>query len=183
MELIRIDPLVAWILRTALAALFAVSALHKIRDPRAFLDTFSEYEILPRLLSIPGATALVVGETALAVGLLADYDGAGFGLAAVSLLSIYTLAISVNLMRGRRDIDCGCLGPARRQPLSSGLVIRNGLLAAAAAATCIPVSDRNLNLVDGISLIGGLVTLVLLFNAINILAVQSWRWPVRENAS
>jgi uncharacterized membrane protein YphA (DoxX/SURF4 family) len=183
MELIRLDPLVAWILRTALATLFAVAALHKIRDPRAFLETFSEYEILPRMLIVPGATALVVSEAALAVGLLADYDGVGFGLAAVSLLSIYALAISVNLMRGRRDIDCGCLGPAGRQPLSSGLVVRNGLLAAAAAATCLPVSDRNLNVVDGISLLGGLVTLVLLFNAINILAVQTWRWPMRENAS
>jgi hypothetical protein len=183
MELIRIDPLVAWILRTALAVLFAAAAVHKIRHPRAFLETLSEYEILSRILIIPGATALVVAETALAVGLLADYDGVGFGLAAVSLLSIYALAIAVNLMRGRRDIECGCLGPAGHQPLSSGLVIRNGLLAAAAAATCLPISDRNLNLVDGISLIGGLVTLVLLFNAINILAVQTWRWPVRENAS
>ena len=189
MELVRFDPVFAWILRASLAALFATAAVHKIRDPRAFLQTFSEYEILPRIFIVPAAIALVATETSIAVGLLAvqpsnpENAGVGAGLAALSLLSIYSLAIGVNLLRGRRDIDCGCLGPAGRQPLSRSLVIRNGLLAVGAGATCLPISHRSLNLVDGISLLCGLVTLVLLFNAINILAVQTWRWPVRENAS
>jgi len=38
------------------------------------------------------------------------------------LLALYTLAVVVNLARGRREIDCGCFGPAARQPLSAALV-------------------------------------------------------------
>ena len=37
--------------------------------------------------------------------------------AAALLLALYAGAIGVNLARGRRDIDCGCGGPASRQPI------------------------------------------------------------------
>lgn len=183
MELIRIDPVLAWILRASLAALFAAAALQKIRDPCAFLRTFSEYEILPRPLTVPSAFALVVAESSIAVALMVGPDGDAPGLAAVSLLLIYTLAIVTNLLRGRRDIDCGCLGPAKRQPLSVWLVLRNGMLAVGAAATALPVAGRSLHWFDGVTLLGGFLTLVLLFNAVNVLAAQTWLWPEPERVS
>lgn len=183
MELFRFDPVFAWILRASLAALFAAAAVHKIRDPRAFLQTFSDYELLPSLVTTPGAIVLVVTELSIAIALLIDPDGGRAGLAAVMLLSIYTFAISVNLLRGRRKIDCGCFGPAHRQPLAGWLVVRNGILVVAAAAVCLPISNRSLHLIDGLSLLGGFWTLVLLFNAINILAAQTTLWPEPESAS
>jgi uncharacterized membrane protein YphA (DoxX/SURF4 family) len=183
MELIRLDPVLAWILRASLAALFATAAVHKIRDPRAFLRTFSEYEILPRLFTAPGAIALVVAELSIAIGLLVGVSGNQAGLAAVSLLMIYSLAIIVNLCRGRLKIDCGCLGAANGQSLSVRLVLRNGILAIGAAAISLPISERSLLLVDGISLVGGFLTLVLLFNAINILAAETWLRPEPESIS
>jgi uncharacterized membrane protein YphA (DoxX/SURF4 family) len=183
MELIRLDPVLAWILRASLAALFATATVHKIRDPRAFLRTFSEYEILPRRLTAPGAIALVVAEGSIAVGLLIDPSGYQAGLAAASLLLVYTVAITVNLLRGRRKIDCGCLGPANRQTLSAWLILRNGMFAVGAAATSLPISDRSLHLIDGISLLGGFLTFALLFHAINILAAETWLWPEPESVS
>jgi uncharacterized membrane protein YphA (DoxX/SURF4 family) len=183
MELIRLDPVFAWVLRSSLAALFATAAIHKIRDPRAFLRTFSEYKILPRRLTAPGAIALVVAELSISIGLLVGARGYLAELAAVSLLLVYTLAIGVNLLRGRRNIDCGCLGPASRQTLSGWLLFRNALLTIGAAAICLPISGRRLEFVDGISLVGGFLTLLLLFNAINILTAQTWRWPEPESVS
>ena len=183
MELIRFDPVFTWILRASLAALFATAAVHKIRDPRTFLHTFSDYEILPPLVTAPGAIVLVVAELSIAVALLIDPDAGRAGLAAASLLSIYTLAIAVNLLRGRRKIDCGCFGPAHRQPLAGWLVLRNAVLAMAAAAICLPISDRSLHLLDGLSLLGGFLTLALLFNAINVLAAESAPWPEPESLS
>ena len=180
MELVRLDPVLAWVLRACLAALFATAAAHKIRDPRAFLRTFSEYEILPRVFTAPGAIALVVAELSIAVGLLVDPGGYQAGLAAASLLLLYSLAIAVNLFRGRRKIDCGCLGPANQQPLSGWLILRNVVIAVGAAATSLPISGRDLHFIDGISLLGGFLTLVLLFNAINILAAERWLWPEPE---
>jgi len=183
MESLRLDPILAWILRTSLALLFATAAVHKIRDPRAFLRTFSDYELLPSLFATPGAIALVLAEVLITVGLLLEPGGHRAGLAAASLLLIYGLAIAVNLSRGRRKIDCGCFGPANHQPLSAWLVLRNGILALAAAATSLPVSSRSLHSVDAVSLLGGLLTLVLLFNAINTLAAETWLRPEPEGIS
>lgn len=183
MSSIEIDPALAWILRASLATLFATAAAHKIRDPQSFIRTFAEYDILPRRFSASGAIALVAAELSIATGLLIAPRGIPVGFAAVSLLLIYSLAIIVNLIRGRLEIDCGCLGPASRQPLSAWLVMRNGVLILGAAATSLPISDRSLHFIDGFSLLGGFLTLALLFNAVNVLAAQSWLRPEPERLS
>ncbi len=184
MESLRLDPALAWILRTSLAALFATAVFHKLRDPRAFLHTFSEYEILPSRLTTPGALGLIAAEVLVVAGYCLDPFGVRPGLAALSLLLLYSLAIGLNLLRGRREIDCGCLGPASRQTrLSPWLLVRNGVLAFGAGATSLPVSERALHLVDGISVLGGFLMLVLLFNAIQLLAARTWLWPEAEPIS
>lgn len=188
MSSIEIDPALAWILRASLATLFAAAAMHKIRDPQSFIRTFAEYDILPRRFSASGAIALVAAELSIATGLLIAPRGIPVGFAAVSLLLIYSLAIIVNLIRGRLEIDCGCLGPAShgpasRQPLSAWLVVRNGVLILGAAATSLPISNRSLHFIDGFSLLGGFLTLALLFNAVNVLAAQSWLRPEPERLS
>ena len=183
MEWIRLDPLIAWMLRASIALLLGSAAIHKLRDRRAFLRTLAGYEIVPSPFTVPAAIALIAAELSIAAGLLASDDGFQPAIAAATLLLLYSTAIGLNLLRGRRDIDCGCLGPAHRQPLSVWLLVRNALLIVAAGAAGLPVSERGLNLVDGISLLGGLTTLVLLFNATQLLAAQTWRWPERENTA
>ncbi|WP_289141256.1 MauE/DoxX family redox-associated membrane protein [uncultured Brevibacillus sp.] len=44
------------------------------------------------------------------------------------LLILYSVAIAINLLRGRRDISCGCGGVAGNHPISWLLVLRNLLL-------------------------------------------------------
>lgn len=56
--------------------------------------------------------------------------GAGLGIA---LLAVFALAMGINLARGRWEIDCGCFQSGRRQSLSAGLIMRNGLMSAALA--------------------------------------------------
>jgi hypothetical protein len=51
-------------------------------------------------------------------------------LLAFVILGVYTVAMSVNLARGRRYIDCGC--GDLPTPLSGWLLLRNGLLMALA---------------------------------------------------
>ena len=48
----------------------------------------------------------------------------------MTLIGIYTTAIAVNLLRGRRSIDCGCGGEPT--PLSAWMLLRNVLLVALA---------------------------------------------------
>jgi hypothetical protein len=65
----------------------------------------------------------------------------------LTLLALFTVAITVNLARGRVLIDCGC-GGASGQKLSRGLVVRNflmmlGLALAWAAPQWLAEGDRS----------------------------------------
>ena len=76
------DPVLAVVLRGALALLFVVAALHKLRDRDAFRATLDAYELLPPALGAPLARAVPMLEIAAAVLLVAPRaDGVGAVLA------------------------------------------------------------------------------------------------------
>src|SRR5437870_1480218 len=128
------DPVIDLTLRTALALLFFVAAGHKLRDLDRFRATLAEYRLLPAGL-VPLAAALVVAVEVAAAGALLVPGARAAGLVvAAALLALYGAAIAINLARGRRDIDCGCAGPAVRRPITGALVARNAALAALALA-------------------------------------------------
>jgi hypothetical protein len=88
---------------------------------------------------------------------------------AIVLLALYGAAIAVNLRRGRREIDCGCGGPATRQPLSGWLLLRNAVLAAAAGAALLPIAPRELGTFDRFTIAAAIGVLYLLYVATNAL--------------
>jgi hypothetical protein len=152
---VAIDPAVEAALRAALALLFAVSALHKLRDPEAFRAALEDYRLLPASLGRAAAAALPPAEALTAAALAAGGPGAlrALGpLLAAALLALYSGAIALNLARGRRQLDCGCLGPSLRQPLSPALLARNALLAAAALACLLVPSERTLVWLDAVTI-------------------------------
>jgi hypothetical protein len=143
-----LDPVVGGILWLGLSLLFLGAALHKLRDAAGFRAALAGYELVPRRLLAPAALALALAEAAAGAGLLLpSLRSLALGLALI-LLAAYTAAIGANLLRGRREIDCGCAGPAARQPLSEGLVLRNLALALAAGAGLLPVAERPLQWLD-----------------------------------
>jgi len=148
------DPVIDFTLRTALALLFFVAAGHKLQNLGRFRATLAEYRLLPAGL-VPLAAALVVSVEVAAAGALLVPGARAAGLvAAAALLVLYGAAIAINLARGRRDIDCGCAGPAVRRPISGALVARNAALAALALAGLVPVRPRALLWVDGLTVAG-----------------------------
>ncbi len=161
-----VDPVLLWLARLGLALLFCAAALHKARDLPAFSESLRDYQILPGPLSNAGARALMAAELAGAAALLlpsADPVGA---LSTLALLGLYSAAIALNLARGRRHVDCGCLGPAQRQPLAPWLLVRNATLSLGALLLLLPAgAPRTVHWIDGISLLGGIALLVLLWNA------------------
>jgi len=143
-----IDPVLVLSIRLGLAALLFAAAWHKLREFEHFAATVAGYRLLPAALAGPVAVLLVCIECALAICLLLAFSpavGAGVAL----LLSLYALAITVNLLRGRADIDCGCTGPAAgRSGLSWGLVGRNACLVIVALLAALPVTGRSLSVLD-----------------------------------
>ena len=164
-----LDPMLDWLIRGAMALLFAASAIHKGRDMRGFTRILADYDVLPRRI-VPLVAVCVVGielVTALLL-LLPGVTQAGAALV-FGLLGLYSTALGFNLWRGRREIDCGCLGPAHAQPLSIWLVVRNVVLMGLIALTLLPVAPRSLHPVDALSLFGGLMVSALTWHALHVL--------------
>ncbi len=161
----EIDPVLALALRACMALLFAAAALHKLSDPMAFRSVLSDYRLVPDGLVTPIAWATGVGELLLAVAFLLPAAGLLPALAAAALLTVYSCAIAINLLRGRRDLDCGCGGPPQR--LHPGLLGRNLALVAAGLMACAPTSARALGWLDGLSFLGTVACASLLWAASN----------------
>lgn len=165
---ITLDPVVGVVLRASLSVLFAAAAWHKLRDGSAFRATLRDYQLLPAGLVPWAVPALVFAELFVAGGLWLRPWGVLAGALAVFLLGVYSLAIAVNLARGRRRIDCGCLGPASQQSISASLLVRNAVLGVGSGTVLLPTSQRALHFwVDGLTAVAGVATLVLLFVAVN----------------
>jgi hypothetical protein len=166
-----IDPVAAWLLRLALAGVFASAALHKARDLDAFAAAVAAHRLVPEASVGVFARALALCEIAAAAGLLVPASAPLAAGLAAALLALYTSAIAINLARGRREIDCGC--SARPQPLSGRLLARNAALGALAIAAALPASARAWVWVDALTVAAGLAALALLWLAAQTLAFSA----------
>jgi hypothetical protein len=165
------DPTIDVTVRGALALLFAAASVHKLRAPAFFRGTLADYRVMPAA-AVPAVAWLVpAAEAAVACGLVVRRVPGLLGAAV--LLATYGLAIGVNLARGRRDLDCGCAGPAARRPISGWLVARNVTLALVALAAALPVEARALTWIDAVTVTGATVALAAVYAATDRLLAQA----------
>jgi hypothetical protein len=88
-------------------------------------------------------------------------------MAAILVLIAYASGLGVNLLRGRRDLDCGC-GTARdRRAIAGWMVWRNLILGGALGITLLPWSPRSFDLTDLLTVLGGLTVGVTLYAAVD----------------
>lgn len=141
-----IDPIVSLSVRGAFALLFAVSAIEKSKAPGIFFFHLEQYQLLPKSLLLVTGASIVLLELGIATLLVTPfyYEGVLFG---ALLLSVYTGAILINLLRGRIWMDCGCLG-TEGEGLSYWLVIRNLTLLTILLIALIPPGQRQLLWLD-----------------------------------
>lgn len=96
--------------RLLLAGVFLFSAQSKLRDVRRFVQIVLAYRILPLSLGRLYGRLLPWLEGALGLWLLlgvaARYASAPAGL----LLLSFFAAVALNLLRGRKQLECGCFG-------------------------------------------------------------------------
>ena len=149
-----IDPVIAGALRVLLSLLFAAAVAHKLADLAAFRIVLHDYHVLPRSLVTPATGLVVATEAWLALAFLVPSWSAAAPRVAIALLAIYSTGISLNLLRGRHTLECGCAPSAYRQPLSAWLVARNVVLMGGAAATMLPSSARELAWLDAVTFVG-----------------------------
>ena len=180
-----VDPVVPLLAHAALALLFAQAGWHKLRDLGGFEAVFDAYEIVPRAWAPLAAHGLVLVEIGVALGLAwgaLPVPGAAIaslcaGVGTVAAMTVYAVAIAINLARGRAEIDCGCMGPAGRpQHIAPWLIARNAVVAlgalpiltlglGAAAERACP-----LHWIDGLTLLGAVAALALAWSAVHGIA-------------
>ncbi|MBX9884144.1 MAG: methylamine utilization protein MauE [Novosphingobium sp.] len=151
---------------------FLQAALAKLRHRELLVGVIANYRLLPAVLVAPAALLLPPAEIAVAIGLLLGGQALA-AAAAIALLVIFAVAMGINIVRGRRAIDCGCGRSHLRQPLSWLLVARNLVLAALLVPRLLPgAMPTAADLV--VALAGGLAVflIVQLFNAIGALAAS-----------
>jgi len=171
-----LDPAIEVVLRGGLALLFGATAFEKARDFNGFRAALIGYALLPERLAGAIAALLASSEAALAIALVAPAAlelRATALVASAALLALYGAAIAVNLARGRRDIECGCGGPASRQPLSEWLLARNALLLAAALVCRGGAASRPLVWVDALTVGGGIAVLAATWLAVHRLLANA----------
>jgi len=158
-----LDPVVHLTLRACLALLLGVAAWHKLADLARFRAVLAGYDVMPVGLVAVAAPLVVLVEVFIALGI-----GAGFAkaaLAAAVLLAGYAALIKWSIGRGRAGIDCGCMGPSSRMPLSPLLVARNLIVAFAALVATLPPAPRALGAADAASVAAAVAVLTLLWAA------------------
>jgi len=161
-----LDPAIGALLLGCFALLFASAALHKLRAYAQFAAILHAYRVLPEAAA-PLAPLVPLLELTVALALLVPATRPGAALVGAALLAAYAAAIALNLVRGRRDLACGCGGPDEARPIAPWMVGRNLLLAALLAATLVPWRGRDLRATDMLTMVGGMAVATLLYVSID----------------
>ena len=160
------DPVIELVICYALALLWFTAAVKKAFAFEGFVATLRDYRLVPESTMVPFSAALVGMELCFSIGVVLPFTRSFFLLSSAGLFGIYAAAIGINLFRGRRYIDCGCMGLAQ-QSLSGWLVWRNLLLAGLALACLLPVQPREFLWLDSISIIFAVGALVAIYATVN----------------
>ena len=116
----------------ALSGTFLLSGVAKVRDPLPAAQSMRELGIAP---ASSGAAKLLGGlELGVGVALLLPPTTVLARLTAVALLVVFTIAILIALVSGRRPA-CHCFGQLSSHPIGATTVVRNLVLSANARLT------------------------------------------------
>ncbi|WP_173104712.1 MauE/DoxX family redox-associated membrane protein [Bacillus sp. KH172YL63] len=116
------------VLRGLTAYLFLSTAYHKISNYTQHLGIVENYRIIKRKYITPLVIFLIVIELTVSITLLVGLYIKWSLAVSLMLLIVYTLAVSINLNRGRHELSCGCGGIIGNDRISYKTIIRNLVL-------------------------------------------------------
>ena len=155
--------------RLLLSAVFLVAAAAKLRDPAGSRKAVADFG-MPGALATPIAFALPFAEIAVALALVPKASAWYGALGVIALMAVFTAAIIVNLLLGRRP-DCHCFGELTNSAIGWPTVGRNVVIGAVALFVAAQGTDGigssaiawldNLDVAEGVALANGLIALVI----------------------
>lgn len=152
--------------RLTIAVIFALAAFHAMREWAVFGGIVEQYRIAPRRLALIAARILPPLELVAAAALVMPITSGAGAVLGFCLMVLFTVAITVNLARGRVSIDCGC-GGASGQKLSTGLVVRNLVVMFGLVVAWVAPPEGVIDGVTMIGVMGASLALIALYFAAN----------------
>jgi len=114
------------ILRSSIAAVFAVAAIAKLTDIKGSAKAMSGFGI-PDALAVPFSIGLVIVELTLAMMLLIVRTSWFGAIGAALVLLIFTVVMAYHYFNGNVQ-DCHCFGQLAKEPVGVASIIRNAVL-------------------------------------------------------
>jgi uncharacterized membrane protein YphA (DoxX/SURF4 family) len=138
---------------------FGTALIGKLRHRDEFVAVVGNYRLMPQKLVTLAAWLVITLETLTALSLASGIRLQAGAALAIGSLSIFAAAMTINLARGRTQIDCGCFQSTLRQKLSAAHLVRNALLIIALA----PLLVSNAAIASSMQAFDGLVAGMALF--------------------
>jgi uncharacterized membrane protein YphA (DoxX/SURF4 family) len=126
-------PYVALFAGYFIGLILLLAGVSKLIAVSRFVEAVRGYKLLPEAAVGVVAKLLPWWEVLAGAWLLAGVVRVWAARSALFLFLLFAAAISINLLRGRRYISCGCFGPGKGRRIGWGLVGRNLLLSSMAA--------------------------------------------------
>jgi len=154
--------------RLLLAAVLGVAGVAKLLDREGSRRALVDFGVTARLAR-PAGLVLPLVELAAAAALIPNVSARLGALAALTLLSAFSVAIGVALVRGRRP-DCHCFGRLHSAPAGWPTLARNvGLAVLAAAVVWLEPRATALTATERPVVLG-------VAAGVAVVAVQAWLW-------
>ncbi|WP_075619582.1 MauE/DoxX family redox-associated membrane protein [Paenisporosarcina indica] len=112
-------------MRIIIGFIFLSSAISKLNNMTEHIVTVRKYKILPSRMVRSFSYFETFVELIASLLIIIGYKVELAGLILLALLSTYTFAIVINLLRGNTNISCGCGGVVGNHILSWVLPLRN----------------------------------------------------------
>jgi uncharacterized membrane protein YphA (DoxX/SURF4 family) len=113
------------LIRFVLGTIFLWSGASKMTDLGDFADAIRLYRLIPRVTAGAAARLVAWVEATLGTALLVGIGVSWASRVGIGLLAIFTVAIGINLFRGRR-IPCGCRRNST-EPIQIKHILRNSV--------------------------------------------------------
>ncbi len=164
--------LIVLAVRLLLACVFLVAAAAKLADRAGFGKALNDFGI-PARIARPLRFLTPLAEAATAVLLIPGGTARWGAVGALGLLVVFSIAIGVNLTRGRKP-DCHCFGQLHSSPAGWTAIARNGLFAAGAGFLLWKGGRFPLGSVPASAGGGEILVLSFAIAAFLILGVEGW---------
>ena len=99
-----------WGARLTVGAILLLGGVGKALYFKDFKKVLAAYQLLPADAVMPASIVLIAGEILCGFSMFVTGLRTIAGFWAIGLFGIFIAAISINLIRGRQELPCGCFG-------------------------------------------------------------------------